>query len=117
MQSKTKTWFDQRAGGITPLRMYNVVHTSVDSPSLSLIRTICYPQVFSTTATDWGRVREKDAQVLYVNNQVSPHESVNVSASGLVLNQNWPFLGASLVLAVVPGSWRLNALISTVVEQ
>ena len=117
MQSKSKAWFDQRAGRITTSRMYNVVHTSINSPSLSLMRTmICYPQVFSTTAVNWGRVHEKDAQVLYVNNQVSLHESLNVSASGLVLNQNWPFLGASPD-GVKTCSCCAYTLVSTVVEQ
>ena len=60
----------------------------------------------------------------YVNNKMSLYESLNVSASGLVLNQNWPFLGASPdgvlthdVLVVVLGCWRSNALISTALEQ
>ncbi len=94
-QSQSKTWFDQRAGRITASRMHRVVHTSRSSPSLSLIKTICYPEIFSSKATDWGCTHEERAQIRFVNYQMPFHDSLSVSASGLFLNGMWPFLGAS----------------------
>ena len=96
-QSLSKIWFEQRAGRITASKMHDVMKTSLTSPSVSLIKSICYPEVFrfSSKATDWGCSHEKIALQQYVTSQTPHHESLKVSVSGLVLNQKWPFLGAS----------------------
>lgn len=36
-------WFEQRAGHVTASTLYDVCHTSIDTPSCSLTRHICYP--------------------------------------------------------------------------
>ena len=76
--------------------MHSVVHAFLCSPSLSLVKTICYPEVFSfsSPATDWGRTHEQLALKRYLSNEMAHHDSLSVSASGLVLNETWPFLGA-----------------------
>ena len=96
-QSLSKTWYDQRAGRITASIMHSEVHTSLCSPSLSLVKAICYLEVFSfsSPATDWGRTYEQFALKRYLSNEMAHHDSLSVSASALFLNETWPFLGAS----------------------
>ena len=96
-QSLSKTWYDQRAGRITASIMHIVVHTSLCSPSLSLVKTICYPEVFSfsSPATDWGRTHEQLALKRYLSNEMAHRDYLSVSAFRVVLNETWPFLGAS----------------------
>jgi len=52
-QSLSKTWFSYRAGRITASNMMAVVKTNGAMPSPSLIKRICYPEVFkfSSVAT------------------------------------------------------------------
>ena len=96
-QALCKIWFDQRAGRTTASKMYSVVHTSETNPSVSLIKAICYPEAFSfsSKATRLGQKQEKLALSRYENSQSQHHESLKISASGLILNPKWPFLGAS----------------------
>ena len=55
-QSKSRDWFKYRAGRITASRFRQVLHTDPHQPSLSLLKSICYPEIhrFSTQATTWG---------------------------------------------------------------
>jgi len=52
-QSKSRVWFEQRAGRITASRLKSACHTNITDPSKSLIRQICYPEAhqFSSVAT------------------------------------------------------------------
>ena len=52
-QSSSQVWFEQRAGRITASKFKSVCHTNPQKPSLSLVKTICYPTVykFSSAAT------------------------------------------------------------------
>lgn len=43
-QSNSPDWFLYRAGRVTASVMKSVCHTSVQSPSLSLVKSICYPE-------------------------------------------------------------------------
>ena len=43
-QSNSKVWFEQRAGRVTASKLHNVLHTELSNPSVSLIKSICYPQ-------------------------------------------------------------------------
>lgn len=49
-QSKSKHWFDYRAGRITASRVKQVISTDPHQPSLSLLNSLCYPDIhkFST---------------------------------------------------------------------
>lgn len=42
-QHGSSLWFQQRSGRITASHFRRVCHTSLEKPSLSLIKTICYP--------------------------------------------------------------------------
>jgi len=74
-----------------------ICHTSVEKPSQSLIKQICYPATakFSTAATRWGCNHEKEAREKYLELMKSNHENFVVKENGLILNTNYPFLGAS----------------------
>jgi len=96
-QSKSRLWFKYRAGRITASRMKAVCHTNADKPSQSLIKTICYPEAFSfnSKATSWGCQHEKQARDIYFNALKGHHDEFSVTDSGLVINSQWPYVGAS----------------------
>ena len=96
-QSNSKLWFKYRAGRITASRMKAVCHTNSDKPAQSLIKGICYPEAFSfkSKATIWGCQHEQKARNIYFKTCNGQHESFSVKDSGLVVNCEWPFIGAS----------------------
>ena len=96
-QSKSKHWFQYRAGRITASRFKQVLHTDPHQPSMSLLNSVCYPEIykFSTQATSWGCEHEKDALLAY-KAQISPlHTDCKVSSCGFFVSTEYPFLGAS----------------------
>ena len=66
-QHQQKKWFKYRAGRVTASRMKAVCHTNPSHPSQSLIKSVCYPEVFSFTSkqTSWGCKHEKEGIELY----------------------------------------------------
>lgn len=60
-QSKSSLWFQMRIGRITASNFHRACHTDPASPSISLIKNICYGAKFKTKATDWGCSHEKKA--------------------------------------------------------
>ena len=60
-QSSSRIWFRFRTGRITASKMHAVLHTNCDMPSLSLIKSICYPEAhgFKVQATSWGCEHER----------------------------------------------------------
>ena len=69
LQSKSSLWFRMRCGRITASKFKSAAHTDPASPSLSLIMSICYPELtrFKTVATTWGCEHEKTALSEYYN--------------------------------------------------
>lgn len=96
-QSKSREWFKYRAGRITASRFRQVLHTDCHRPSLSLLKSICYPEIhrFSTKATTWGCEHEKYALIAYKDKMSVSHEDLNVTSCGFYLSTEHPFLGAS----------------------
>ena len=96
-QSHSKLWFKYRAGRITASRMKAVCRTDPGNPAQSLIKSICYPEAFSftTAATKWGCKHEKQGQEMYLAVNKLKHHDLSVAESGLVINPQWPFIGAS----------------------
>lgn len=96
-QASSKLWFKFRAGRITASRMKQACHTDPALPSQSLIKSICYPEAykFISKATQWGCKHEATACDHYKSIQCSNHQSFSLKHSGLVLNPDWPHLGAS----------------------
>lgn len=95
-QHTSNNWYVQRAGRITASKLKSVCRTSKESPSLSLIKSICYPTkvLFQTKATEWGLKHELDAVEQY-RKTMEEHENFILNDVGLVINPRWPQLGAS----------------------
>ncbi|KAJ4944938.1 hypothetical protein JOQ06_013477 [Pogonophryne albipinna] len=96
-QSSSPIWFSQRAGRITASRLKQVLQTSLAQPSKSLIKSICYPEAhkFSTAATRYGCKYEATARKQYEGVQSLHHQGFSCKDSGLWLNPQWPYMGAS----------------------
>jgi len=67
------------------------------NPGNPLIKSICYPDVFSftTAATKWGCKHEKVTREMYLSASKLNHSELSVTDSGLVINPKWPYIGAS----------------------
>ena len=96
-QSKCKLWYEQRAGHITASILRKVLHTDFSKPSVSLLKSICYPQTtkFFSEACEYGQQHEADALHIYSDNMKSTHPFFELQKSGLVLDTENPFIGAS----------------------
>ena len=96
-QSKSSLWYKYRAGRITSSRMKAVCHIDPTNPSKSLVKSICYPAelAFTSKQTNWGLKQEKVAKELYLKINTPSHDNLTVRDSGLVINPQWPFVGAS----------------------
>lgn len=72
-QAYSKLWFKYRAG-----RMKAVCHTDAAKSSQSLVKSICYPELFSFTSrqteTEWGCKHEKAARQRYIKAQEKTHK-------------------------------------------
>ena len=97
LQSKCHLWGIHRAGRITASNLKSVLCTSCDKPSLSLIKKLCYPEVykFSNAAVSWGCQHESDAIQEFLDIFAIDHSDIGFRRSGLVVNTKYPFLGAS----------------------
>ncbi|KAJ8926562.1 hypothetical protein NQ314_021055 [Rhamnusium bicolor] len=96
-QRKSEECYRQRSGRITACMFKNVCHSSIINPSLSLIKSVCYPQqvCFSTKATKWGIEHEVTAIHAYYSNMHENHENFILNNVGLVVGEKWPQLGAT----------------------
>ncbi|CAN8014073.1 unnamed protein product, partial [Ixodes persulcatus] len=96
-QSKCPKWYTYRAGRITASTMKSVCSTSVEKPSLSVLKRICYPEdnKFSTPATRWGLDHEEEAVQSYVGKVKSAHANFTHRRAGLYLSAQYPHLAAS----------------------
>jgi len=63
----------------------------------SLIKGICYPEAFTfkSKATSWGCQHEQKAWKIYFQTCKSQHNDFSVKDSVLVINREWPYIGAS----------------------
>ena len=96
-QSKSKNWFLYRAGRITASWLKQVICTDPHQPSLSLLKSVCYPDIhrFSNKATAWGCEHEKEALQLYQTKVSALHEGLKISNCGFFVSAEHPYLGAS----------------------
>ena len=86
-----------RAGRVTASNFHAACHTSMQKPSISLLKRICTPthMKFTSQATDWGTQHEEVGRVQYVAQAVSQHENFECQECGLVLSSDYPVFGAS----------------------
>ncbi|XP_021352053.1 uncharacterized protein LOC110449491 isoform X1 [Mizuhopecten yessoensis] len=97
LQTGCKQWFRFRTGRVTASKMKSVCATSVDKPSPSLVKQICFPSQakFSTDATRWGCQHEAKALDTYCQSMNLFHDNFTCRKSGLVINPKYPYIGAS----------------------
>ncbi|XP_049267370.1 uncharacterized protein LOC125756543 [Rhipicephalus sanguineus] len=96
-QSSCPKWFTYRAGRITASVAKSVCSTSLDKPSVSLLKKICYPeqQKFTTAATSWGLEHECDAIKSYVAEMKQHHSDFQHFKPGVYLSVQHPYLAAT----------------------
>lgn len=94
-QSECKDWHRLRTGRITASRMKAVCTSSIEKPSISTVRNICYPVKFSNKATRWGCQHEKDAVNAYIRKVAPHHDNFTVVECGFIINPDFPHIGAS----------------------
>lgn len=96
-QSDSKVWFEQRAGRVTASKLDSVLHTNQSQPSVSLIKSICYPEAVRlfSSACSYGCKHEDDARSIYAERMKMEHTAFGLKTSGLLLDPSNPFVGAS----------------------
>ena len=95
-QSNSVTWNQFRVGRITSSVVHRVLHTDINHPSKSLIKTICCPaKSISVPAIQWGREKESEAFHQYSQVMSEHHSNFSATKSGLHLSMDSSFLGAS----------------------
>ena len=108
-QAKSSLWFRMRAGRITASNFKSVSHTDESSPSLSLIMSICHPEIskFRNNATAWGIQHEKLARDKYSSYSSLNHVDFKVSLYCVpililyVLLCRWRIVGFSLMWIIL----------------
>ncbi len=95
-QSKSLLWYEYRKGRLTASCFGNIVHTSLDNPSKSLIDKIFQrTKTPKSPAIKWGIDNEDTAREAYKQYMAKHHVSFEVKEAGLFVNPNAPHLGAS----------------------
>ena len=96
-QSKSPLWFNMRSGRITASRFKAVSCTSTGSPSISLIMSICHPEMnkFRTASVCWCCEHEEEARRKYSQTMSLSHQDFKVDESGFFVCVEHLFIGAS----------------------
>ena len=99
LQSKSLIWFEHRRARITASKFHTVCHTSITTPSRSLVQQILIVGGNVTSAAIvWGIQNEK-VTVQEFKQKVSPsHTSFELKFTGLHVNPKFPHLDASPVM-------------------
>ncbi|XP_076090454.1 uncharacterized protein LOC143062652 isoform X1 [Mytilus galloprovincialis] len=96
-QSSSMTWYDQRVGRITSSTVHNVLHTTLENPSTSLLKKICdpAPKPLNVPAVIWGREHEKSAIKEFQQVMCTDHQNFCVKKAGFLIDLNYPYIGVS----------------------
>ncbi|KAH9374768.1 hypothetical protein HPB48_001057 [Haemaphysalis longicornis] len=96
-QALSVNWFAYRAGRITASTLYDVCHTSVSAPSLSLVMRIWAPQGISVSAPPvrYGREHEAEALEKYKKVAGDVHCNAQFKEAGLFVSKENVFLAAT----------------------
>ena len=96
-QANGSAFFRHRAGRIGASMSGAVCRTNPAQPSQSLIKTICYPNLFkvNTKAVIHGCKHEADAIKAYEEEMKNSHDDFKLSQCGLVINQEYPWIHAT----------------------
>ena len=96
-QSQSSSFYRHRAGRVGASISKAASHTNPSQPSQSLIKTICYPNIFkfSNTATEHGCKHESIAIEAYEKVMKEKHTNFHVETCGTFINQEYPWLHAT----------------------
>ena len=96
-QSKGNNFFSHRAGRIGASLRKLSSHTNPALPSQSLIKSICYPDVFkfSTPATEHGCKHESEAIIAFEKRMKAEHINFKTIKYGMFINKEYPCLHAT----------------------
>ena len=96
-QAKGGAFFRHRAGRIGASKCRAASHTDPSQPSQSLIKAICYPNIFrfSAAATKHGCKHEAQAIAAYETAMKETHANFVVTRCGTIINKKYPFLHAT----------------------
>lgn len=97
LQSKSPLWIRMRTGRITASHFKSASHTNPASASLSLIMSICHPEIsrFQSAATYWGCEHEQIMRNKYTSVFSMNHDNFRVEKCGLFISTEYPFIGAT----------------------
>lgn len=91
-------WRNQRVGRITASVAHSVLHmiaSTASNPDNYIVRQIMGDTSFTSPATEHGTTCEPIARELYVQEKTKCHNGLKVSESGLIVREDYPYLGAS----------------------
>lgn len=96
-QAKGAAFFRHRAGRIGASISKAASHSNPAQPSQSLIKTICYPNIFkfTTAATEHGCKHESLAVKAYEEVMKGKHVNYKIEQCGMFINKQYPWLHAT----------------------
>lgn len=95
-QADSDVWKIHRIGRITASIAKMAYHTDITNPSKTFINTIMnYNTTVEVAATKYGKRMEKNAQRDFFQVFQKTHENATFTATGLYINKDFLFLGAS----------------------
>ena len=95
-QSKCSIWHEQRCGRITASAFHDIlVRKASSDPDVLVKRLIMKKDLSNIPAISWGIEHEDEAKGVYILKQTSTHENFRCTKAGLVINPQYPYLGAS----------------------
>ena len=95
LQANCNKWYHFRSGRVTASVAVSIIHSSIEKPSIDLIKQICYPKKFYSPATEWGCKYEKTLKELYLSLMQEEHINLKLTESGFYISQEQPFLEAT----------------------
>ena len=96
-QAKGSAFFRHRAGRVGASKCRAASHTDPSQPSQSLVKAICYPDIFrfSTAATRYGCKHEDIAIAEYEKTMRKTHANFVITKCGTIINKKYQFLHAT----------------------
>ena len=96
-QAKGAAFFKHRAGRVGASMSHSVAHTNPALPSQSIIKTICYPQLFKVDnpAVRHGCKNESKAINAYSNVMSVSHKDFMVTKCGIFIDREKPWMHAT----------------------
>ena len=96
-QAKGSAFFRHRAGRVGASKCRAASHTDPSQPSQSLVKAICYPDIFrfSTAATRYGCKHEDIAITEYEKIMRKTHANFVITKCGTIINKKYQFLHAT----------------------